>query len=75
MPASLGSSAGVFCSSTTIPLSAGTSPGLRRNSRRFPAEITLSELPMERGTLVTAAIRDASERLAAQAERERLAAG
>jgi PAS domain S-box-containing protein len=49
-------------------------PGLRRDGRRFPAEITLSWLPMERGMLVTAAIRDASERLAAAAERERLRA-
>jgi PAS domain S-box-containing protein len=49
-------------------------PGLRRDGRRFPAEITLSGLPMEHGTLVTAAIRDASERLAAEAERERLRA-
>ena len=49
-------------------------PGLRRDGRRFPAEITLSGLPMEHGTLVTAAIRDATERLAAEAERERLRA-
>jgi hypothetical protein len=49
-------------------------PGLRRDGRRFPAEITLSGLPMERGVMVTAAIRDASERLAARAERERLRA-
>jgi PAS domain S-box-containing protein len=49
-------------------------PGLRRDGRRFPAEITLSALPMEHGMLVTAAIRDASERLAADAERERLRA-
>jgi PAS domain S-box-containing protein len=49
-------------------------PGLRRDGRRFPAEITLSGLPMERGMMVTAAIRDASGRLAAEAERERLRA-
>jgi PAS domain S-box-containing protein len=49
-------------------------PGLRRDGRRFPAEITLSGLPMEHEMLVTAAIRDASERLAAEAERERLRA-
>jgi PAS domain S-box-containing protein len=48
--------------------------GLRRDGRRFPAEITLSGLPMDNGMLVTAAIRDVSERLAYQAERERLRA-
>jgi PAS domain S-box-containing protein len=49
-------------------------PGLCRDGRRFPAEIALSGLPTERGMLVTAAIRDVSERLAMQAERERLRA-
>jgi PAS domain S-box-containing protein len=48
--------------------------GLRRDGRRFPAEITLSGLPTEGGILVTAAIRDVSERLAMEAERERLRA-
>jgi PAS domain S-box-containing protein len=48
--------------------------GLRRDGRRFPAEITLSGLPAEGGMLVTAAIRDVSERLAMEAERERLRA-
>jgi PAS domain S-box-containing protein len=54
---------------TNLKLSA-----LRRDGRRFPAEITLSELPMDNGMLVTAAIRDVSERLASEAERERLRA-
>ena len=48
--------------------------GLRRDGRRFPAEITLSSLPTESGMLVAAAIRDVSERLAMEAERERLRA-
>ncbi len=46
--------------------------GLRQDGHRFPAEVTLSGLPTERGMLVTAAIRDVSERLASEAERERL---
>ncbi len=48
--------------------------GLRRDGRKFPAEITLSALPTDGGMLVTAAIRDVTERLALQAERERLRA-
>src|ERR1035437_1913562 len=48
--------------------------GLRQDGRRFPAEITLSGLPAGGGMLVTAAIRDVTERLALQAERERLRA-
>ncbi len=47
-------------------------PGLRQDGRTFPAEITLSGLPTDHGTVVTAAIRDVSERLASEAERERL---
>jgi PAS domain S-box-containing protein len=48
--------------------------GLRRDGRTFPAEITLSGLPTDGGMLVTAAIRDVTERLALHAERERLRA-
>jgi PAS domain S-box-containing protein len=48
--------------------------GQRRDGRRFPAEITLNNLPVDNGILVTAAIRDVSERLAMEAERERLRA-
>ena len=47
---------------------------LRRDGSKFPAEISLSGLPTDRGTLVTAAVRDVSERLAMKAERERLRA-
>ena len=46
--------------------------GQRRDGRRFPAEITLSGLPTDTGMLVTVAIRDVTERLAMEAERERL---
>ena len=50
--------------------------GLRRDGRTFPAEITVAGLPVGNGIgmLVTAAIRDVSERLAMEAERERLRA-
>jgi PAS domain S-box-containing protein len=48
--------------------------GLRRDGRSFPAEITVAGLPVGNGIgmLVTAAIRDVSERLAMEAERQRL---
>ena len=48
--------------------------GLRRDGSEFPAEVMLSGLPAARGMLVTATIRDVSERLALEAERERLRA-
>jgi PAS domain S-box-containing protein len=48
--------------------------GQRSDGRRFPAEITLRDLPTDNGMLVTAAIRDVTERLAMEAERERLRA-
>ncbi len=48
--------------------------GQCRDGRRFPAEITLNDLPTDGGMLVTAAIRDVTERLAMEAERERLRA-
>ncbi|CAO5156198.1 two-component system, cell cycle sensor histidine kinase and response regulator CckA [Frankia sp. AiPs1] len=46
----------------------------RRDGSEFPAEISLSALETEDGLLVSAAIRDVTERLEAQAERERLRA-
>jgi PAS domain S-box-containing protein len=51
-----------------------TLSGLRQDGSRFPAEITLSGLRTDSGLLVTAAIRDVTERLAMEAERERLRA-
>jgi PAS domain S-box-containing protein len=48
--------------------------GLRHDGSEFPAEVTLSALPLGSGMLVTAAIRDISDRLALEAERERLRA-
>ncbi|GIF14943.1 ATP-binding protein [Actinoplanes teichomyceticus] len=47
---------------------------VRRDGSEFPAEISLSALETDQGMIVSAAIRDVSDRLIAQAERERLIA-
>ena len=44
----------------------------RRDGSTFPAEISLSAIDTGQGILVTAAVRDVTDRLEAQAERERL---
>jgi len=46
--------------------------GRRRDGTTFPAEISLSAIDTDEGILVTAAVRDVTERLEIQAERERL---
>jgi PAS domain S-box-containing protein len=45
--------------------------GQRRDGSTFPAELSLSAVDTDEGLLVTAAVRDVSERLAAAEERER----
>jgi signal transduction histidine kinase len=46
--------------------------GRRRDGSTFPAEISLSAIDTDEGILVTAAVRDVTDRLEVQAERERL---
>ena len=44
----------------------------RRDGSTFPVEISLSTIDTDEGILVTAAVRDVTDRLEAQAERERI---
>jgi PAS domain S-box-containing protein len=47
---------------------------VHRGGREIPVEVTLSAIDTEEGPLVSAAVRNITDRLAAQAERERLIA-
>ncbi len=46
--------------------------GRRRDGASFPAEVSMSAIDTDEGILVTAVVRDVTERLEIQAERERL---
>ena len=57
------------------PMEAGMElAGRRSDGSTFPAEISLSAIDADEGILVTAAVRDVTDRIDAQAERERLRA-
>ncbi|MDP1795000.1 MAG: PAS domain S-box protein [Acidimicrobiales bacterium] len=64
---------GYFSDPSPRPMGAGRQLAARRaDGTEFPADISLSALETEEGLLVSAAIRDVSDRLREQAERERL---
>ena len=57
------------------PMGAGLQlSGRRRDGSTFPAEISLSAIPTSKGLLITAAIRDITDRIEARAEAGRLRA-
>ncbi|MEU8821209.1 PAS domain S-box protein [Actinoplanes sp. NPDC048796] len=68
-----GQRARYFAEPRTRQLGGGaTLAAVRKDGSEFPAEISLSALETDEGLIVSAAIRDVTDRVTAQAERERL---